>query len=299
MSPAARPKKSPHAEAAAQLRELEALAGDPTAQVAWATQLMEASRQLEVVRTALRVVEEAADPALRPALYAKYEWCERTPSTRDSSGFIRASIVRALRPIIRPDDLPLLQRALTTYQMQGLYELCAELRAAALVAANELDPGFAALFAARFLTDPLTSFSGEPARTAIQILTAQQQLAPVFALASWGNAHGEVVGEALRSLTGLPESLVPLLIERHRESEDEQVLLGLFDLLLGHPARAAWRDEIAAFLRTTALLDLYGIVAMQIVASRDEGLIGLLREVSSTERDRDKARLLGHALELA
>ena len=92
---------------------------------------------------------------------------------------------------------------------------------------------------------------------------------------------------------------MPPLIERHRESEDEQVLLGLFDLLLGHPARAAWRDEIASFLRTTALLDLYGIVAMQIVASRDERLIGLLREVSSTERDRDKARLLGHALELA
>jgi hypothetical protein len=290
---------SPHAAATAQLAELAALAHDPAARIERAIALMDSSRHLEVVRTAVKVLEDAADPALRPALHAKYQWCERTPTTRDSSGFIRASIVRALHPIIQADDLPLLQRALTTYQMQGLYELCAELRAAALLAVNDLDPGFAALFAARFLSDPLTSFSGEPARTAIQVLAAQQHLAPIFGLASWGNAHGEVVGEALRHLTGLPASLVPLLIEHHRESEDEQVLLGLFDLLLEHPARASWREEIGTFLRTTALLDLYGIVAMQIVASRDEALITLLRDLASTERDREKAQLLEHALELA
>jgi hypothetical protein len=298
MAPAARSRKSPHADATAQLSELAALALDPAAWIERATALMESSRHLEVVRTAVKVLEEAADPQLRPVLYAKYEWCERKPSTRDSSGFIRAAIVRALHPIVQPDDLPLLERALTTYQMQGLYELCAELRAVALVAVNDLDPGFAAFFAARFLTDPLTSFSGEPARTAIQVLAAQQQLAPIFGLASWGNAHGEVVGEALRHLTGLPASLVPLLIAHYRESEDEQVLLGLFDLLLEHPSRASWKDEIGTFLRTTALLDLYGIVAMQIVASRDEALITLLRDLATTERDREKARLLKHALEL-
>ena len=299
MPSTSRSRKSPHAEASAQLGELATLAADPEARVERALALMESSRHLEVVRAALGVLEEAADPALRPALHAKYAWCERAPSARDSSGFIRASIVRALQPILQPEDLPLLERALTTYQMQGMYELCAELRAAALRATNDLDPTLAALYAARFLTDPLTSFSGEPARTAIRLLAAQQNLAPVFGLASWGNAQGEVIGEALRNLTDLPASLLPLLVERYRESEDEQVLLGLYDLLLGHPARAAWRDEIALFLRTTALYDLYGIVVMQIVAGRDEELIRLLRDLGAVERDPEKVKLLGHALELA
>lgn len=299
MPSTSRSRKSPHAEAGTQLTELAALVSDPAARVERALALMESSRHLEVVRAAITVLEEAADPALRPALHAKYDWCERSGSARDSSGFIRAAIVRALHPILQPDDLPLLERALTTYQMQGMYELCAGLRAAALRAANDLDPTLAALYAARFLTDPLTSFSGEPARTAIQLLAAQQNLAPVFGLASWGNAHGEVIGEALRNLTDVPASLVPLLIAQHRESEDEQVLLGLYDLLLGHPARAAWREEITFFLRTTTLYDLYGIVATQIVASRDEAFIRLLRDLTAVERDPEKAKLLAHALELA
>jgi hypothetical protein len=47
------------------------------------------------------------------------------------------------------------------------------------------------------------------------------------------------VAECLRSLTDLPASLLPSLVERFRESDDEIVLLGLFDLLLAHAARAA------------------------------------------------------------
>src|SRR5690349_14335671 len=72
--PPARSKKSPHAAAAAQIRELEALADDPEAQVAHAVALMNGSRHLEVVRTALAILARAEDPALRPALHAKYAW---------------------------------------------------------------------------------------------------------------------------------------------------------------------------------------------------------------------------------
>lgn len=292
-------RKSPHAESDAQLRALKAMADDPDAQLGEAVRLMEKSRHLEVVRTAIGLIGNAGDPAMRAALHRKYEWCESQPGQRDGSGYIRAALVRALQPIVQQDDLPLLQRALTSYQMVGMYEVCAELRAAALVTVNDLDPGFAALFGARFLTDPRNSFSGEPARTAIQLLAAQQNLAPIFGLASWGNAIGEVIGDALRNLVDLPASLLPLLIERYRESEDEQILLGLFDLLLGHATRDEWTEAFTLFFRTTTLIDLYGIVAMQIVGSRSEVLIGLLKNLSEVERDREKKALLDHALELA
>lgn len=281
-----------------QTRRLHAVRADPEAQLALAIELIESSRDLEVVRPALEVIEERGDPALRPLLHWKYRWCAEQPSRRDSSGFIRASVVRALRPIGHPDDVPILDQALVTYQMQGLYELCAELRAAALLNLNELDPDLAAFHAARLLADPLTGFSGEPALTAAKLLGAQQELPPLFAVAVWHAGRPEVVAECLRQLTTLPASLLPLLVERYREVEDEQLLLGFYDLLLAHPARAAWAAEIERFLRTTGLLDLYGLIVTQVVAARDEALIARLRTLAAQERHPEKRELLRHALDL-
>jgi hypothetical protein len=260
---------------------------------------MKGSRHLDVVRTSIGIIGEARDPAHREALYEKYVWCETKPAHNDTSGYIREAIVKALQPIVQPGDVPLLQRAMTTYQMDGAYEVCAGLRAAALIAANDVDPGMAAMFAARFLTDPQNSFSGEPATTAIRVLAAQQNLAPVFGLVSWGKGNGETIAEGLRNLLGMPASLIPLLLDRYRDSEDEQVVLGLFDLLLGHPTRDEWAGEIMAFFRTTTLMDLYGIIAIQVVASRSGVLIGALRELRATELDRLRQGMLDQALELA
>lgn len=264
-----------------------------------AKRLIRTSRHLDVVRTAIGIIGDARDPAHRDALYEKYAWCETKPAHNDTSGYIRETIVKALQPIVQPADLPLLQRALTTYQMDGAYEVCAGLRAAALIASNDIDPAYAALFAARFLTDPLNSFSGEPATTAIRVLAAQQNLAPIFGLVSWGKANGETIAEGLRNLTELPGSLLPLLIEQYRDSEDEQVVLGLFDLILGHPTRDAWVDEVMTFFRTTTLMDLYGIIAIQVVASRSGPLIEALRELRATEFDPLRQQMLDQALELA
>lgn len=298
-------KPSAHVEASGQIAALTALTSDPAAQRAEAIRLIERSRHPEIVRAALLVLRHAEDPALRPLLHATYDRYDGAPERSDSGGIVRAAIVRTLQPIVHPDDEPFLHRALRSYQMLGLYELCAELRTAGLLALNDLNPDLAALYAARFLTDPLNSNSGEPALSAIRLLATQQNLGPVLSVASWdtvasfSGGNGEIIGEALRNLTGLPVVMMPLLIEQHRESEDEQVLLGLYDLLLAHPARANWREEIVDFLRTTPLLDLYGLVATQIVVTRDETLIEALRGLTATEHEPRRAELLAHALEHA
>jgi hypothetical protein len=93
--------------------------------------------------------------------------------------------------------------------------------------------------------------------------------------------------------------MVPFLIETHGRSEDEQVLLGLYDLLLGHPERARWTGVIEGFLRSTRLLDLFGLVATQIVVTRDQDLIDLLRRLAAEETDRVRYELLTQALEHA
>lgn len=272
---------------------------DPRARREQAVALLERSRDLEVLRSALAVLNDEQDPELRPLFHAKYAWCEEAASKRDSSGFIRADIVRALHPIVQSADDDLLRRALTTYQMQGMYELCAELRAAALRVMNDLDPDTAALFAARFLGDPLTSFSGEPAITAVRVLAAQQRLEPVFALASWGAASAQVVGEALRSLIELRADLVDLLVEWHLDAEDGQITLGLFDLLLGHVEHSRWYDVTLRYLTTTDDLDMYGIIVTSMVASRDQHLIDALRLLATDETRPDRLQLLEHALEHA
>jgi len=92
---------------------------------------------------------------------------------------------------------------------------------------------------------------------------------------------------------------VDLLVEQYAKSDDEQILLGLYDLLLGHRERARWRDVIEKFLHESRFLDLYGLVAMQIVATRDGDLIAMLREIERTERDPFRSRMLQQALEHA
>jgi hypothetical protein len=280
------------------IRELRE-AADPAERRRIAVALVERSRDLEVVRAALATLAAEPDPGLRSLLHEKFAWCETSPVKRDSSGFIRASILRALQPIVQPVDEPLLLRALATYQIQGRYELCAELRAAALLAMDDLDAEVAMLFAARFLTDPLTSFSGEPALTAIRLLAARKRLEPVFALASWEQESGQVLGEALRGLVDLRAELVDLLVDRYLASDDPQVTIGLFDLLLGHRDRERWHDTILRYLVSANDLDVYGIVVTSIVASRDEHLIRSLRAIAGDERDETKRQLLDHALELA
>jgi hypothetical protein len=295
----AKGRRTANAGIKAQIDALNALAGDPVAQGELAVSYVTKSKNMELLRPALNVLQARLDPALRPLLHDKYHWCAAVPERNDSGGVVRAAIIRALQPIIHQDDLPILRQGLVSYQMVGMYEVTAELRVAALIALNDLDPDLAALFAARFLNDPRNSNSGEPALTAIRLLAAQQDVATLFGFAAWPNAGAQETAEALRSLVDLPASMVPFLIEQYHEREDEQILLGLFDLLLAHPARAQWHDTIEDFLRTTRLLDLYALIVTQIVASRDESLIRMLRELAAGERDRIRYELLQNALEHA
>ena len=291
-----RSRRSPHAEADARIAELRAMAENPAAREALALSLLEKSKHLNVAQAALAVLQEQAHPGLRAPLHAKYAWCN---GSRDPGGFVRAAIIHALRPIIQQSDLPILYQAVATYEMQGLYELCAGVRAAALLAFLDLDIELAAMFATRLLNDPRNSFSEEPAMTAVHVLSAVRQLPALFAYASFPRGSGGVTGEVLRNLTDLPGDLVPFLIAASQDEDDEQVLLGLYDLLMAHPERDRWRPLIADFLHSTSSIDLFGIVAMQIVAIRDELLIAELREMAGGSISRERKQLLDHALEHA
>ncbi len=277
--------------------ELQHLEGDERLRAA--VRIMHESRDLDLVRTAIGILGEAESPTLRDELLAKYARCQAQAARRDGGGYIRAAIVRAIRSVSDPADAALFQQAMTTYEIDGAMELCGDLRAVGLLAMNDVDPELAANWAARLMLDPQVTFSGDPANTAIRLLASHGNLAPIFGMVSWGTGRSDVLAEGLRNLVDAPLALLPLLVERYEESEDEQIILGLFELLLGHASRDTWRAWIEQWFRTTTVMDLYGIVAMQVVGSRSEVLITMLRQLRDTESDGMRRQMLEQTLTLA
>lgn len=295
-----RPRAASRAAAnAAKVERLHSLAPHPDQQITYAAQLFRSGRDVDVIRAALAVLATGEDRSLRPLLLEKYQYCEEDGVRRDPGGTIRIAVLRALRPLARGADVALLERAVATYEF--LYgEATGDLRAAALVTLNDVDDVLAGYHSVRLLTDQYTSImSGEPAVTAVRVLASQGQLLPLYAYVTReGEGVADVLAESLRSLTALPASLVPPLVERYRQSEDEIVLLGLFDLLLAHGARATFAGFLLDFLRTTTLDTIYRSLVSALIASRDEGLIAPLLALAEAEEDATKAAILREALTL-
>ena len=88
------------------------------------------------------------------------------------------------------------------------------------------------------------------------------------------------------------------LLEGYRDDKDATVMVGLFDLLLGHPSRSAFAGFIESFLDRTQSIDLYRFVVNSMVASRDPTLIALLRRPDEAGEHGPKGTVLREALRL-
>jgi hypothetical protein len=281
----------------AKIAALQRLPAGSPAQVSAATTLLRAGRTVDAISAALHVLREADPPGLRAAVLAKYTERDADGVKRDPGGLIRIALLETLRPLALPDDTPLLERATQTYEFL-FGEATGDLRAAGLLVLNEVDHELAAYHCVRLLVDGYTStMSGEPALTAARILAAQGQRLPLYAyLTQATGAVADVTAECLRSQVALPASLLPPLIERYLASEDEIVLLGLFDLLLARDDRAMYRDTIIDFLRATRLLAIFRSLVSTLVAGRDETTIAQLAILAEEEPDATKRAILREAL---
>jgi len=273
------------------LATLEHLADDAAARLDYALMLLSTERQHEVVASALEVLAGGDDPRLRPALLARYGQLAESPSRLDSGASLRAALLRALGPLVLPEDRPLLERAAMTYEslppftspMRG--DLASGLRAAALDALDGSDRDAAGYHAARLLADSRTSqMSGQPALTAARVLAGQGQTLPLYAYAARESGTGtlpEVVGECLRHLVELPPMLLAELVARFSDSSEEVI---------------EYHGFLQGFLRETRTLNVYRYLVLAIRAGRDEPLIALLRAHQQAERDPRKVQVLKEAL---
>jgi hypothetical protein len=259
--------------------------------------LLGRAKNPEAIASATGMLADSADPRIRQVIAQKYETLNAEPRRRDSGCFQRTALVRALRGRATTDDVGLLETALWTHEIIGRFDAASELRAAALVTLNDVDGALACFHGVRLLSDA-HEMSGESAVTAARLLTMRKQLLPLYGLVAAGGGTPDVRSECLRGLTGLPVSLVTRLLEQYRDEKDATVIVGLFDLVLGHPSRPAFAGFIATFLDRTPSIDLYRFVVNSIVASRDPALIALLRRPDGPGENSPKGTVLREALGL-
>ena len=243
----------------------------------------------------LQLLAEAVDPRVREALVAKYAEAEKRG---DRGAMLRTAILRALRRHATGEDLAVLERAARTYERlpPNDTEVAESLRAAALIAMNEIDEALASFHAVRLLFEP-AALSGEPALTAAKVLASQGELLALYHYSSTTDplAAPEISAECLRNLTGAPLPVLRELAERLRDCQDEIILLGLFDLLL---TSSDFNDYILSFLSETRLDAVFQWLVTTLVASRREDMLPALQRMGKSERDRTRRNILRDALSL-
>ncbi|MCC7358962.1 MAG: hypothetical protein IT317_05770 [Anaerolineales bacterium] len=272
------------------------------AQVALALDLVARDKDPRAVRAALEVLQAHPTPDARPVLQARFEQLAADGVRRDAGTYLRAAIVRALRPMAGPEDLPVLERAVTTYEwLPPRSEEASLLRSAGLVVLNDVDGGPAGFHAVRLLADEWTArLSGEPALTAVGVLASLGRFDPLYYYAlHQGQPQSEVLSDCLRRLTVLPEALARELAERHGATRDEVVLVGLLDLLLEHPGAPFAPDWVRGWMAATELLAVYHYLVTKLAATPDALWRAVLLDQAAHERRPRQLALLEEALALA
>jgi hypothetical protein len=263
---------------------------------------LEKARTPEQVLAALEAIPET-DPRLRAAILRRYQAIASQKPPKDQGGAVRTALLKALRPLAHKDDIPVLEAALWTYEFMPnpggeRDEVAGGLRGLALVVLNDTEPGLAAFHACRLLFDPCTSrFSGEPALTAVRVLSQEGQLLPLYAFALRGGS-GEVLAECFRGLAIAPTPIVRRLVETHISGADEIALIGLIDLLVAHTDHASFQPILLNFLRQTPMTDVYRYGVTAVVAARRQDLVVELRAMADAETRTERATILREALSL-
>jgi hypothetical protein len=294
------------AAASETLQQLRALATDPTAQAAHAATLLDLRHGAEVIVAALQILTRSPHHMARPALWALYDdYCARGQQ-RDPAGYMRSAIVRALRAVVLPADVPRLAQVTAMYLFPPpeFREEGAMLRSAALAALNEVDDDLTRYHAVRLLANEHTDrMSGEPALTAAKVLATRGELLPLYfyVMQDGSRTVPEVVSACLGNLTTLRTDLLPDLLARFtadtgENAPSEIVLVGLFDLLLNHAEGPQALDFLATFLQTSNQLDAYRYLVVTMATSGKPALIELLVAQAGATTSRDKAGLLLDAL---
>lgn len=240
------------------------------------------SRNPEAVADAIALLRDESPDEVRVAILDRYAALAADGPKLDRGAEVRTSLLIGLRGLTRSTDSTLAEEATYVYQRSATtkWDVAGNLRAAGLLLLADLDEPLALFHAARLLVDPATPrMSGQPAITAAQLLRANDQLIVLYTYVAGGQADGEIVGECLAGMAGVPEHIARDLAERFRDNENDAVRAGLYDLLMARADDPWARGEIEALLRDGLPDPVFGYVTTNIVASRNMPLVAVMEAV--------------------
>ncbi len=285
---------------------LRALARQPGEQAAFALELLPGTRDVNLLTSVLAVLKQGPQVAAHDHLVELYRYLDDSPDRRDRGGYLRVGVVDALRHIATSSDSELFERAVMTYE-KSVQEVGAPalLRAAAIVALNQVNEDLAAYHAVRLISevDSTSPMTGEPARSAAMVLGAMGQglLLYSIALSSAGGhdflrprLHPEVLAEAVRAQVDLPSQLLGSLPQT-----GEGVGLAWIDLLVTHADAEACARHMATLLRASRDDDEYRYAATSAIASRRMPLVQAVIDAANTETRGSRLAILVDVLPLA
>jgi hypothetical protein len=264
-----------------QLRQTD----DPREARSLALELLDSSKRREMVDAALRTLENAdLDDSARPVLRRK-TWHYFDHHREDAGALIREMLLRMLVKIGHPDERDLYLRGLATYEIVPMMgEVTQNLRAVSLVGLAQNEPDLALTHATRLLCelDSTSQFNGEPAVTAINLLSQRGQAHTIYAFLLLGGldaleaGQNEVVSRALESLgADFPVALFQSLIDIFLPRDRAVVSMGIITHIVDHRVRELY-DVVDSIMRDTRHDELHHYGAVVLAASRDDELVNRL-----------------------
>jgi hypothetical protein len=273
--------------------------------VDFAAELVATEEDPFVLRSALAALDGEVLPGRRSQFLARYRELAKSGPKADPGAALRIGLLKALRPLLQNDDLPLLEEALNTFEyIPGpgpASESAQILRAEALLAMADRDPTRAAYHAVRLLGDAANTdrYNGEPAVSAARLLAAMDTpLALYLYLISRLGTIAEVIVECIKGLRTAPAAELPRVFDLYGWHDDGFIVVGCIELALDHAPCQEASDFLGKKLRTDRT-DVYNFAVTAMVASHRPELLEMVLATVDAEHDIAKLAILGQALKLA
>jgi hypothetical protein len=283
-------------------QQLQGLESQPQEQAALAISLLRKNTRHDLLLAALAVLANDPPQEARQPLLDLYRHLAQNSIKRDPGTYVRGAILKALRPLAKEEDAPLLLQAVQTYEFlpPNFGEEAMILRSSALVCLNEIDEETTIYHAARLLFDKHQGqMSGEPGTTAVRVLASRDEILPLYAyvINSRGTTSEETSAEILRSLTAIPTSLIPEIVQIISERANALEMIGLIDLLLTHEEGPLALDFLSEYLSEPADLDVYRYLTIAALMTRNDALIDAVCAAAAVPQPDPRRSILLEALE--
>lgn len=300
------PRKAAYSpDARRKLDRLTALSIDRPRMVEFAAELVATEKDPFVLRSALAALDGEVLPGHRTKFLSRYRELTKSGPKGDPGAGLRIGLLKAMRPLLRDDDIPVLEEALNTYEFlpgPGPASDSAQgLRAEAVLAMADRDPTRAAYHAVRLLVDDGNTdrYSGEPAVTAARLLAAMDTPLALYLYLSCGlGTIAEVIVECIRGLRTAPAPELTRIFNDYGWHDDGFIVVGCIELALDH-APSPETDEFLAKKLRTDRTDIYNYAVTAMVASHRPPFLEMVLATVDAEHDVAKLAALGEALKLA